>query len=158
MLNSAVLLDVMPLSVVIVACALFFVAFQPPFAFMIWRDVLRARRRAKTSSMRGGTIHASLALCSLFGASAAVLQPVGSVLILTGVACVLVVLAILDYRYYWLPDRLTIPLGLIGLFAASRPERVTVTPVIPLSPACCLPSAFRSSHTKSPMLIGARRP
>jgi leader peptidase (prepilin peptidase) / N-methyltransferase len=130
MLGSADLLDATPLSAVIVACALFCVAFQPPYAVMIWRDMRRAVRRRERSARTGGTIVTSAMLCGLFVVIAVVLRPAGSLLISSGVACVLLILAILDYRFYWLPDRLTIPLGIIGLLAAWPDEEAMMDAAI----------------------------
>ena len=115
------------------AMVLALIACQPIYARLIWRDIGRARRRGRISGLsrrqpssatsawqRPTTLDALVLLVLAFAAIAFALKPTLPVAILWGAAAVLIVLAVLDLRYFWLPDRLTLPLGVAG-FLASLP-------------------------------------
>ena len=110
----------------IVAAVLALIALQPPFALLMFRDMRRAWRGHRLSILRGTggasrrvtTFDAGVLLSVLFLSAAIVLRPSIPIVLLGAITLVLIVLGLLDYRYFWLPDRLTLPFGLVGLAAA----------------------------------------
>ena len=120
------------------AVVLAIIACQPVYAKLIWRDIGRARRRGEISGFsqrhpngassawpRLTTLDALVLLVLAFAAIIFALTPALPVALLLGVGAVLIVLAVLDFRYFWLPDRLTLPFGLAGVLAAfPDPDRL----------------------------------
>lgn len=99
----------------LLAAALAVVALQPPYPYL----VLRAIRRSLTGphALRRVDIWAT-GLAGLFCLAVLFLQPVGVVPVLLALALLLWLLALLDVRYFWLPDRMTLPLLIAGVAAA----------------------------------------
>jgi leader peptidase (prepilin peptidase)/N-methyltransferase len=99
----------------LLAVALAVIALQPPYPFLVVRAIRRSPKGPR-AIRRVGVWAAGLA--GLFGLAALLLQPVGLVPVLLALALLLWLLALLDVRYFWLPDRMTWPLLIAGLAAA----------------------------------------
>lgn len=105
----------------LLAAALAVIALQPPYPFLVGRAIRRGllpgvpmRRREVPVWALGGAL--------VMAAAVLVLPPAAPSPVLAALALILWSLALLDVRYLWLPDRITLPLLLAGL-AAAWPDR-----------------------------------
>lgn len=129
MIESAAPLASTPWTGYAVALALAIVAMQPPYLALLWRDIQRSGREgvagghvARVAALRPGTAGMALLIGAIFVAIAGATRPLGPWPLLAGVAAVLLLLALLDHRFFWLPDRITLPFAVAGL-AAALPDR-----------------------------------
>ena len=87
---------------------------------------LAARGRCRVCGARIDPVHPAMELgcAGLAGSAFAILPPLAAIWI-AGASLLLLTLALLDLRHFWLPDRLTLPLAALGLLAAwSSPPQI----------------------------------
>lgn len=80
---------------------------------------ISTRGRCRTCGARIDPLHPAIELgCAALAALAFALLPWERAVWAAAASLILLTLAVLDLRHFWLPDRLTLPLALFGLLAA----------------------------------------
>jgi leader peptidase (prepilin peptidase)/N-methyltransferase len=83
-------------------------------------SALASRGRCRTCGARINPVHPAIeAACLLVGLSAGLVAPPAQAAAGAAFGWLLVTLAALDWRHFWLPDRLTAPLALLGVVAGA---------------------------------------
>jgi leader peptidase (prepilin peptidase) / N-methyltransferase len=116
----------------ILAGSLFLIAMQPEVMRTLW-GLIRRSRSTRPKAITAYLIPArglGPVVSTKASAATVVLVMIGAIILLSasagwpglmtiGLGCVLGTLALLDCRFYWLPDRMTLPLLAVGLLASA---------------------------------------